>query len=50
MPTMTGRPSQITESRELINLVKSLEADGVLTVIDSTAEEITDGSDAGDGQ
>lgn len=50
MLTMTGRPSQITESRELINLVKSLEADGVLTVIDSTAEEITDGTDAGDNR
>lgn len=54
MLTMTGRPNQITESRELVNLVKSLEADGVIKVVDSTAEEvsdvqeITEGDDAGD--
>jgi hypothetical protein len=41
--TLTGRPTAITESRELVALVRSLEADGVLKVVEGTAEEITDG-------
>lgn len=46
--TLTGRPSQITESRELVALVQSLENDGVLRIApstDSTAEEIPDGGE-----
>lgn len=47
--TLTGRPAVITESRELVALVESLEADGVLKVkqpkadAESTAEEMAPG-------
>lgn len=46
--TLTGRPAVITESRELVALVQSLEADGVLRIKQpadaegTVAEETTD--------